>query len=85
MNVLCRMKAAGAFASAVPRSIDPRRYTRGRFRKRSGAWVHAGTAAPCVVQACSTVAAITASQTVPVSAGSAAASALRASLSMPWK
>ena len=37
-----------------------------------------------VVHACSTVAAITASQTVPVSGGSAAASALRASSSMPW-
>ena len=77
MNVLCRMKAAGALVSAVPRSIGPRRYTQGRFRKRSGAWVHAGTSAPCVVHACSTVAAITASQTVPVSGGSAAASTLR--------
>ena len=84
MNALCRMKAAGALASAVPRSIGPRRYTQGRFRKRSGAWVHAGTSAPCVVHACSMVAAITASQTVPVSGGSAAASAMRASLSMPW-
>ena len=82
MNVLCRMKAAGALASAVPRSIGPRRYNQGRFRKRSGAWVHAGTSAPCVVHACSTVAAITASQTVPVSGGLAAASALRASLSI---
>ena len=84
MNVLCRMKAAGALLSAVPWSIGPRLFTQGRFRKRSGAWVHAGTAAPWVVHACSTVAAITASQTVPVSGGSAAASAVRASASMPW-
>ena len=84
MNVLCRMKAAGVSASAVPRSIGPRRYTQGRFRKRSAACVHAGTSASCVVHACSTVAAITASQTVPVSGGSAPASALRAPSSMPW-
>ena len=37
-----------------------------------------------VYRSSSTVAAITASRTVPVSGGSAAASALRASLSMPW-
>ena len=37
MNVLCRMKAAGALASAVPRSIGPRRYNQGRFGERSGA------------------------------------------------
>ena len=84
MNVLWRMKAAGVLASAVPRSMGPRRYTQGRFRKRSGAWVHAGTSAPCVEHTCSTVAAITASQTVPVSGGSAAARARRATSSMPW-
>ena len=84
MNVLCRMKAAGALASAVPRSIGPRLYTQGRFRKRSGAWVHAGGSAPWVMHTCSTVAARTASQTVPVSGGSAATNAVRASASMPW-
>ena len=34
-----------------------------RFQEALGAWVHAGTSAPCVVHACSTVAAVT-SQTV---------------------
>ena len=77
MNVLYRMKAASALASAVSRSIASHRNTQGRFGKRSGAWVHAGASAPGVVHACSTVAAITASQTVPVNS-------LRASLSMPW-
>ena len=36
MNVLCRMKAVGALVSAVPRSIGPRRYTHGYFRKALG-------------------------------------------------
>ncbi len=30
------MKAAGASASAVPRSIGPRRYTQGRFQEALG-------------------------------------------------
>ena len=83
--MLCRMKAAGALASAVPRSIGLRRYTPGPVQEalgRLGLRRHLGAAT--VVHACSTVAAITASQTVPVSRSSAAASALRASLSMPW-
>ena len=49
MNVWCRMKAAGALASAVPRSIGPRRNTQGRFREALGGLGprrHLGESAP---------------------------------------
>ena len=84
MNVLCRMNAPGALFSAVPRSIGPRSLTQGSRRNRAGFCVQAGTGSSWVEHACSTAAATTASQIVPVSGGSAAAKVLRDSTSSSW-
>ena len=51
MNVLCWMKAAGALASAVPRSIGPRRYTQGRFQEALGGLGPRRTSAPVLAAA----------------------------------
>lgn len=84
MKTLWRMNAAGHIPSAVRCSMGPLLAAHGRASNRSSWSVQAGLDHPCVQHACSMVAAITASQGVPVSLGGRSISARRWTLSSVW-
>ena len=84
MKTLWRMNAAGHIPSAVRCSMGPLLAAHGRASNRSSWSVQAGLDHPCVQHACSMVAAITASQGVPVSLGGRSISARRWTSSSVW-